>query len=253
VLCFHDIIDSVDNHNTHLGSGSDNKGCLASIFRRVGQVELECHSKISCDGPQIILDDTQKNDGRIIFGKEDLGDTVGVPLCNSREKVVVSRAEHCCGIDDTSDARAVAAIQAGAELESNVGHHALDGNWEDWAMSLCLQNLGIIKEDNGFAAATFTTSISRSSRRGASNAGDRGAHAGSIGGNLDRLKDLLLNTLLAFIIKVGIVVGGKILVLLTLLLLFVMPGLDTIYGPPGILGNACITGLGTLDDIDTVL
>ncbi len=82
---------------------------------------------------------------------------------------------------------------------------------------------------------------------------DQGAHAGSIGGNLDRLKDLLLNTLLAFIIKVSIVGGGNILALLTLLLLFLTFGLDTIDGPPGILGNACITGLGTLDDIVTVL
>ncbi len=105
VLCFHDVVDGVDNHtsgcdqretknrvHTHMGSISDNKGCLVSIFSRVGQVELECHSEISCDGPQIKLDDTQKYDGRIIFGKEDLGNTVVVPLCNSREKVVVSRA-----------------------------------------------------------------------------------------------------------------------------------------------------------------
>ncbi len=49
---------------------------------------------------------------------------------------------------------------------------------------------------------------------GTSNAGDQGAHAGSIGGDLDRLKDLLLNTLLAFIIKVGLVGSGKILALL---------------------------------------
>jgi hypothetical protein len=174
VLCFHDVVYGVDDHtggcdqqetknhvHTYLGSGSNDKGYLASIFCRVGQVELECHSKISCDGPQIILDDTQKNDGRIIFGKEDLGNTVGVPLCNSREKVVVSRAERCCGINDTLDAWAVAAIQFGAKLESNVGHHALDSNWENWAMSL--------------------------------------------------------------------------------------------NGPPGILVNACITGLGTLDDIDAVL
>jgi hypothetical protein len=187
------------------------------------------------------------------LGKEDLGNTVGVPRCNSREKVVVSRAEHCCGIADTLDARAVAAIQVGAKLESNVGHHPLDDNWEDWAMSLCLQNLGIIKEDDGFDTATSTTSTSRSSGSGTSNAGDQGAHAGSIGGNLDRLKDLLLNALLAFIIKVGIVGGGEILALLTLLLLFLAFGSDTIDGPPGILGNACITGLGTLEDIDTVL
>jgi hypothetical protein len=85
------------------------------------------------------------------------------------------------------------------------------------------------------------------------NASDQGANAGSIGGNLDRLKDLLLNTLLTFIIKVGIVGGGEILALLTLMLLFLMPGSDTINGSPGILGNACITCLGTLDDIDTVL
>jgi hypothetical protein len=240
VLCFHDVVDGVDDHtggcdqwetknhfHTPLGSGSNNKGCLASIFRRVGQVELERLSEISCNGPQIILDNTRKNDGRIIFGKEDLGNTVGVPLCNSREKVVVSHAEQCCSIDDTSDAWAVAAIQVGAKLESNVGHHALDGNWEDWAMSLCLQNLGIIKEDNGLVAAMSTTSTGRSSRSGTSNASDQGAHAGSI--------------------------GGKILVLLTLLMLFLMFGLDTINGPPGILGNACITGLGTLDDIDTIL
>ena len=59
--------------------------------------------------------------------------------------------------------------------------------------------------------------------------------------------------LLAFILEVSIVGGGKILALLTLLLLFLAFGLDTIDGPPGILGNACITGLGTLDDIDTLL
>ncbi len=266
VLYFHDIVDGVDNHtggcdqretknhvHTHLGSGSNNKGWLAPIFHRVGQVELEHHSEISCDGPRIILDNTQQNDGRIIFGKEDLGNAVGVQLCNSREKVIVSCAERCRGINDTSDARAVAAIQVGAKLESNVGHHALDGNWEDWAMNLCLQNLGIIKEDDGFAVAMSMTSTSRSSRSGTSNTSDQGAHTGSISGDLDRLKDLLLNMLLAFIIKVGIVGGGKILALLTLLLLFLTFGLDTIDGPPGISGNSNITGLRTLDDIDTVL
>ncbi len=91
-------------------------------------MELECHSEFSCDGPQIILDNTGKNDGRIIFGKEDLGNTVGVPLCNSREEAVVSHAERCCGVNDTSDALAVAAIQVSAKLESNVGQHALDGS-----------------------------------------------------------------------------------------------------------------------------
>ncbi len=135
-------------------------------------MELECHSKISCDGPQIILDNTRKNDGRVYFWKEDFGSTVGIPLCNSREKVVVSCAEHYCGVNDTSDAWAVAAIQVGAELESNVGHHALDGNWEDSAMSLCWLNLGIIKEDDGSAADTTTTSTSRSGRGGTSNASD---------------------------------------------------------------------------------
>jgi hypothetical protein len=106
-------VDGVNNHtggcdqretknhvHTHLGSGSNDKGCLASIFHtRIGQVEQERQSKISCDGLQIILDDTRKNDGRIvIFGKEDLGNTVGVPLCNSREKVVVSGAKCGSGI-----------------------------------------------------------------------------------------------------------------------------------------------------------
>ncbi len=105
MLCFHDVVDGVDNHtggcdqretknrvHTHLGSVNNNKSCLASIFCRVGQVELERHSKIRCDGPRIILDDTRQNDGRIIFGKEDLGNSVVVLLCNSREKVVISRA-----------------------------------------------------------------------------------------------------------------------------------------------------------------
>jgi hypothetical protein len=134
-----------------------------------------------------------------------------------------------------------------------VGHHALDGNWEDGVMSLCLQNLGIIKEDNGSVPAMSTTSTSRSSRGGTSNANNQGANAGSIGGNVDRLKDLLLNALLAFIVEVGTVCGGKILALLTILLLFLTLGTDTIDGPLGILANACITGMGTLDDMDTVL
>ncbi len=165
--------------------------------------------------------------------------------------MVVSCAECCCSVNDTSDAWTVAAIQVGAELESNVGHHALDGNWEDWAMSLCLQNLGII--DDRFAAATSMTSTSRSSGGGTSNAGDQGAHAGNIGGANDRLKDLLPNVLLVFIVEVGIVGGGKILALLTILLLLLTLGMDPIDSPPGILGNVCITGMGTLDDIDTVL
>ena len=38
--------------------------------------------------------------------------------------------------------------------------------YQDWAMSLCLQNLGIIKEDDEFAAATSMASTSRSSRSG---------------------------------------------------------------------------------------
>jgi hypothetical protein len=93
---------------------------------------------------------------------------------------------------------AVAAIQVGAKLESNVRYHTLDGNGKDWAMSFCLQNLGIIKEDNRSATTTSTTSTSRSGRGGTSNAGDQGAHADSIGGNVGRLKDpLLMRSLLS--------------------------------------------------------
>ncbi len=178
---------------------------------------------------------------------------MGVPLCNSREEVVDFHAERCCGVNDTLDAWALAAIPTSAKLESHVGHHALDGNWEDGAMSLCLQNLGIIKEDDGSAVATSMTSTNKRGRGGTSNAGDQGAHASSIGDDVDRPKDLLLNALLAFIVKVGIVGGGKILALLTILMLFLMLGTDMIDGPLGILGNAFITGLGTLDDIDTIL
>ncbi len=47
--------------------------------------------------------------------------------------------------------------------------------------------------------------------------------------------------------------GGKILTLLTILLLFLTLGTDTIDGPPGFLGNACIVGLVTHDVIDTIL
>jgi hypothetical protein len=63
-FCFHHVVNGINNHNggfdqwetkncihTHLESGSDDKGCLASFLHRVGQVELESHSKISCDGP----------------------------------------------------------------------------------------------------------------------------------------------------------------------------------------------------------
>jgi hypothetical protein len=64
VLCFHIVVNSVDSHaggcdqhetknhvQTHLESGSIDKGCLASIVHRAGQVELERHSEISCDSP----------------------------------------------------------------------------------------------------------------------------------------------------------------------------------------------------------
>ncbi len=67
-------------------------------------MKLECHQQISGDRLRIILDNAQENNGQIILRKEDLGNTMWVPLSNSSKEVIISGAESCGGIHDTSNA-----------------------------------------------------------------------------------------------------------------------------------------------------
>ncbi len=64
--------------------------------------------------------------------------------------------------------------------------------------------------------------------------------------------DLLLNVLLALIVKVCVVGGGKILALLQVVLLLLLLGMDKIDCLPGIFGYARIACGGALDDVNTV-
>ncbi len=168
------------------------------------------------------------------------------------KEMVISGVESCSGVHDTSDTQAVVVIQDEAKLESNVGHHTLDGNWDNSMMSLCLEDLNIVQENDVFLAASMA-SISRSGRSATSDTSDQQAHTCSIRGNGDTLKDLLPNVLPILIVKVGVVGIGKILALLQVLLLLLLLGADTIDHLPGIFGNARVACIRALDDINTIL
>ncbi len=73
-------------------------------------MKLECHQQISGDRLCIILDNSRENNGQIILRKEDLGDTIWVLLSNSSKEVIISGAESCSGIHNTSNAWAMAII-----------------------------------------------------------------------------------------------------------------------------------------------
>jgi hypothetical protein len=85
---------------------------------------------------------------------------VGVPLGNSSEEMVISDAESCGSVHDTLDAQAVAVFQGEAKLEINLGHHTLDGNWENCSMGLGLKNLDIVEENDRFPSMSTTSTSS---------------------------------------------------------------------------------------------
>ncbi len=135
--------------------------------------------------------------------------------------------------------------------ESNVGHHTLDGNLENWLMGLGMEPLDIIEKNDGFLF-TSTTSTSISGRGATRDTSNWQGNACSIGGDGNRLKDLLPNALLACLVEVGIVGGGKILALLWFVLLLLLFGMDTLDRLLGIICNARITCVGALDDPNTI-
>jgi hypothetical protein len=81
---------------------------------------------------------------------------------------------------------------------------------------------------------------------------DGRANAGCIGGDRYGLKDLLPNAFLAGIVEVTVVGGGKVLVLLMIMLTFLPLVMDPFDGLLGILMDARIACVGAFDDIDVI-
>jgi hypothetical protein len=175
---------------------------------------------------------------------------MGVPFGNGSKKVIISGAKGCCGVDNTSNAWAPAIIEDRSELECDVWHYTLDGNRRSGAAGLGLQHLGIAHEDDGFAATTSCPCRSWSSAT--SNACDGRANAGCFGGDRYRLKDLLPNTLLAGVVKVTVVGGGKVLALLMIMLTFLPLVTNPSDGLLSVLMDARIASIGAFDDVDAV-
>ncbi len=59
----------------------------------------------------MILYNFQENNRQVILRKVDLGDIVWVPLSNSSKEMIVSSAESCCGVHNTSNAWALAVVE----------------------------------------------------------------------------------------------------------------------------------------------
>jgi hypothetical protein len=175
---------------------------------------------------------------------------MGVPLSNGSKEMIISGAKGCGVVDETSDAWDSAVIEDRPNLERDVWHYTLDGNWKSWAAGLRLQHLGIVHEDDGFA--TTTSCPCRSWSGATSNAGDVRANNGCIGGDRYRLKDLLPNALLAGIVEVTVVGSGKGLALLMVVFMFLLLVLDSFNGLLSILMDARIACIGAFDDIDAV-
>ncbi len=152
--------------------------------------------------------------------------------------------------DDTSNAWAPAIIEDRSKLERDVWHYTLDGNWKSGAAGLGLQHLGIVHEDDGFAATTSCPCRSWSSAT--SNACDGRTNAGCIGGDRNGLKDLLPNVLLVGIVKVTVVCGGEVLALLMIVLTFLPLVTDPFNGLLSVLMDARIASVGAFDDVDAV-
>jgi len=113
-------------------------------------VELESHSKVSCNGVCIVLDDLGKNDGGVVLGQENLCNLLGEPLCNGREEVVIPCAESGGGIHHAADAGRAAVVDDHAKLQLDVWHNGLDRNWEDRMMDVAAECFGIVQEDDAF-------------------------------------------------------------------------------------------------------
>ena len=175
---------------------------------------------------------------------------MGVPFGNGSKEVIISGAKCCCGVDDTSNAWALAIIEDRSKLERDVWHYTLDGNRKSGVAGLGLQHLGIVHEDDGFA--TTTSCPCRSWCSATSNACDGRANTGCIGGDRYGLKDLLPNTLLASVVEVTVVGSGKVLALLMIVLTFLPLVTDLFDGLLSVLMDARIASVGAFDDVDAV-
>jgi hypothetical protein len=129
---------------------------------------------------------------------------VWVLLCNDSKDMLISSAESCDGIHTTSDTWAVTAVKNKAKLEGDVWHQTLHGNREGWTMGFGPENLDSVYKNSRFFA---TSGTNRSGSGTTSDPGDQQANKSSIKRDGHRLKDLLPNTLFAYIIEVT-VVGG---------------------------------------------
>ncbi len=117
MLCFHHVVDSVDDHtgssdqwktknrvHAHLGPGGNDKKGWASISSQIWKMKLECHGEVRGNTLHLILHDSRQNNWSIILRKEDLGNAMGVLLGNGSKEVIISGAKGCCGVNDTSNA-----------------------------------------------------------------------------------------------------------------------------------------------------
>ena len=101
ILAFCHIVDEVENHprplheqqaengvDRDIGTCCNHERCILPVGCLVGEVELEAHIQLGGDGFMLIgLDDTRKNDSRIILGGKDLCETMQ-KVFRQRRKVV---------------------------------------------------------------------------------------------------------------------------------------------------------------------
>ncbi len=151
----------------------------------------------------------------------------------------------------TSNAWALATIQNKFGLEGDVWHYTLDGNRESLGISTSLQHLRVVHENDWFSATT--SSASRSGRGTISDTSDQQIDASGIGGNWQRLKDMLPNVLLACFVEVAVVCSGKILALLKVLLLLLPLVADLFDGLLSILVDPWFACIRAFDDINAIL
>ncbi len=71
--------------------------------------------------------------------------------------MIVAGTESSSSIHDATKNGAAAVAQIIAELEVDVGHDQLDGDWEHGATNIGVAGLRIVEEYNGFASATTSS------------------------------------------------------------------------------------------------
>jgi hypothetical protein len=97
-------------------------------------------------------------------------------LSNGGKESTLTGTESSSSIYDTTKNGAAAVVQIGAELEVDVRHDPLDGDWEHRVVNTGVEGLCIVKEHNGFDVTTTSSAgaLCRGSHQcGASHTGER--------------------------------------------------------------------------------